>query len=217
MERWLERLGYAAQWLSDSARAAADAGADLDERLDDALPEEAGPAAARAAAIALAGTLATRLLGRLIRPADVSWPRAVLAGVVGTLLYDAMMAADQRLFNRKFDTIGPLGEVITDDPDMQRWAGWAAHYAGGVGLALLYARYFHHRIPGPRLARGALFGLFDATTVAWGGVYPLLQSAGVSFPLPASAAVLAHAPEITAQSLLRHLAYGVGVGLVYRD
>lgn len=220
MERWLERLGFAVQWLSDGAQAAMEAAGAMPEQLeelaDEALQGDHAESAMGASAAALGATALSWAAGRWLRPSEVAWGRAVLAGVIGTLLYDATMVVDQRLLNRKFDTISPLGEALTDDPEMQRWAGLAAHYAAGVGLAVLYARYLHERLPGPRPLRGAAFGLLDAATLTWGGVYPLVQQLGGDLPIPATYAALAHSPTVTAQSVLRHLAYGVGVGLVYR-
>lgn len=221
MDRWLERIGYAAQWLSDTARAAAasasetaaglaDGAEDAVDAADDAMDEH--PMAAPAL---LASTAGAWMAGRLLRPEEVRWSRAILAGIVGTLLYDAEMLLDQRVLGRKFDTIGPLGEALTDDPNLQRWAGWAAHYAAGIGLAVVYARYLHHRLPGPLPVRGAAFGVLDATTLAWGGLLPVLSRVVPDVPIPPGYSGLAHAPTITAQSLLRHTAYGVGVAVAY--
>lgn len=219
MDRWLERLGFAAQWMVETARSAAvaasESAGDLADEAEEAvesglegLPFELSPAL-------LGGLAIPWLAGRVFRPAEVSWPRAVAAGVAGTLLYDAVMVLDQRVSGRKFDTISPLGEALTDDPDLQPWAGWVAHYAAGVGLAALYARYLDERLPGPAVARGALFGVMDAATLAWGGLLPLLARAVPGVPVPPRYAGLAHTPTMTAQSLLRHTAYGIGVGLVY--
>jgi hypothetical protein len=221
MDQWLERLGFAVQWLSDGARAAMEAAGGVPEQLEDladqALESDAAGPALGASAAALGATALSWAASRWLRPSEVVWSRAVLAGVIGTLLYDATMVVDQRVLNRKFDTISPLGEALTDDPEMQRWAGLAAHYAAGVGLAVLYARYLHGRLPGPRPLHGAAFGLLDAATLTWGGVYPLVQHAGGDLPIPATYAALAHSPAITAQSVLRHLAYGVGVAMVYGE
>lgn len=225
MDRWLERIGYAAQWLSDTARAAAATASESAAHfaggasdLADGVEEAAGDAMEElpmAAPALLASTAGAWMAARLLRPEEVRWSRAILAGIVGTLLYDAEMLLDQRVLGRKFDTIGPLGEALTDDPSLQRWAGWAAHYAAGVGLAVVYARYLHHRLPGPVPLRGAAFGVLDATTLAWGGLLPVLSRVVPDVPIPPGYAGLAHARAITAQSLLRHTAYGVGVAVTY--
>jgi len=224
MDRWLERLGYAMQWAVDGAlhaaesareaasRAAETAGSateSLAERGEEMLPEGLSP-------LVLAGTALGFLAPRFLPEGEVRFSRAVLAGIVGTLLYDAEMALDQRVFQRKFDTISPLGEALTDDPDLQPWAGMAAHYAAGVGLAVFYARYLHDRLPGPPIARGLLFGVVDAALLAWGGVLPVCSRVAPHVRLPIGFHALSHCPSLTTQSVLRHAAYGIGVGLLYR-
>ncbi len=224
MDRWFERIGFAAQWAVETARSAAGAAAERAGGLVGSFAEEVEEAAESGAdALSfdlspglLAGTATAWLAGRFLRPSEVSWTRAVLAGIVGTLLYDAEMLLDQRLSGRKFDTIGPLGEALTDDPQLRPWAGWAAHYAAGIGLAALYARYLNDRLPGPPVVRGALFGALDAATLSRGGLLPLLSRAVPGVTIPPGYAGLAYAPVPNAQSLLRHTAYGIGVGLVYR-
>lgn len=221
MDQWLERLGFAGQWLVETARAAAHAATDaanhLAEQAADAAEDPMEQLPAGVSPAFLAGAAGTMLAARLLQPSEVRWSRAVLAGVVGTLLYDAEMVLDQRLSGRKFDTIGPLGEALTDSPELQPWAGWAAHYAAGVVLAMCYARYLHDRIPGPPALRGALFGVVDAVTLEWGGLLPLLSRVVPGARVPPGYVGLAHCPGLTAQSLLRHTAYGIGVGLVYRS
>lgn len=231
MDRWMERLGYVVQIATDALAAAAgtaaDQGAELAEDFADEIPdgdalEEAlGGLADGLPVSGLAGVAATAAAGwlgsRVLGAREVRWGRAVLAGVIGTMLYDIMMLADQRLLQRNFDTIRPLGEALTDNEELQPWLAWAAHYAAGVGLAVVYARYLRGRLPGPPVAQGVAFGLLDAATLAWGGVYPLLSRAVPGVRIPPGYAGLAHAPTPGAQSLLRHAAYGAGVGMVYGE
>jgi hypothetical protein len=218
MDRWLYRLGYILEWVNDSARSAAEtlaeeaaplAGA-VDDRLDlDDLGVEAP-------ALALGNLAAAWAAARFLPAGEVNWRRAALAGVAGTLLYDLAMTIDERLLEGRADTIGPLGAALTDDPEMQRWAGWAVHYAAGVGLAAFYARYLYHRIPGPPVARGAAFGLLDGATGTWGGLLPLLGRVAPDLAATPFSS-LAHPGRPTARTLARSLAYGIGVGLVYRQ
>lgn len=213
---WAERLAnITAAASGQAAEAAEDAADEMDDAEDDvfdALGEHAPEGLT-----AFAGTLAAGWIAkRLLEPREVNWPRAVLAGIVGTLLYDLEMAVDQRLFGRKFGTIQPLGEAVADDEETAAVLGYAGHYAAGVGLAALYARYLYGRLPGTPLTQGAFFGALDAATLNWGGVMPMLSRVSPAVKLPLGYAGLSRDPEITAQTLLRHLAYGVGVGLVYR-
>lgn len=228
MERWLQRLGYAAQWLGDTLQTAAHAAAEqtgeLAEDLTDAVRDGAEEMEEHARSLPdlgeagglLAATAGGWLATRLLAEQEVRWGRAVFAGVIGTLVYDATMLLDQRLLGRNFDTIRPLGAAFSDDPDTQRWAGWAAHYAAGVGLALFYARYLS-RLPGPPALKGAAFGLADVATLTWGGLYPLLNQVAPHIRVPPGYAGLAHAPAFTAQSALRHVAYGAGMASAYGE
>jgi hypothetical protein len=164
------------------------------------------------AASALGGWAVTKLL----RPQAVNLPRAVLAGAIGTLLYDVVTLVDQRISGRSFDTVRPLGKALTDQEDLQSIAGWTAHYAGGIGLALVYARFVHGRLPGPALLQGAAFGAADALTVQWGGVLPLLNRLTPDAKLPAGYRGLASHPELSARSIARHALYGAALGALYR-
>lgn len=235
LSEWLERIGYTAQWISDAAQSMTEATAGMvpepehwdeidGEEIADALgglddwDEDPDADAALSGSAAMLATGASAwLANRLLQPRKVNWPRAVLAGVVGTLLYDVGMLIDQRVTGRRFDTIGPLGAAISDDPEVQQWAGWVAHYAAGIGLSVFYARYVYGRVPLPGAVQGAAFGAADAALLQWGGLLPVLSQAAPHVRLPAGYAGLAHEPELGAQSLFRHLAYGVGVGMVYED
>lgn len=221
MDRLLERLGYAGQWVADTLRdAAANAveHATPDEPLphpgsaDEGLLPEGIQAQLLAAALSAGGAWAA---SRLLRPEPVSWGRAVAAGIVGTFLYDAVEALEARLLERELDTITPLGEPLSDDPEIQRWVARGGHYAAGIGLAVFYARYVHHRIPGPPVLRGALFGGLDGSTLHWGGLIPLLNRLHPDLDLPTGISGLTEDPELGARVLARHLAYGVGLGAVY--
>jgi hypothetical protein len=216
MERWLERLGYASQWVADTLREASAGVQERGEQLRDEADEQL-PALSPQLLATAAGAAGTLLASRLLRAERVHWPRAVAAGVVGTLLYDAVAAVDQRLLGRKLDATSEAASHLTDDPEAQRWAAVAARYAAGVGLAVFYARYVHHRVPGPPALRGALFGGLDATTLKWGGLMPLLSRAMPEADLPAGLSALSDDPALGASTLARHVAWGVGVGAVYGE
>lgn len=230
MQRWLHGMGYALEWMRDeiqgAARFAADAAepadlretfAELVEELREA-PERPSARGLADAALPLAASAAGGwLASRLLRPREVHLPRAVVAGLVGTLLYDLVAQLDRRVSGREFDTIRPLGEALTDREELQGIAGWTAHYAAGVGLAVVYGRFVYGRIPAPALVQGSLFGAIDAFALQWGGVLPLLSRVVPDAGLPSGLASLGSDPELTARSLARHLAYGAALGAIYRD
>jgi hypothetical protein len=228
MQDWLHRLGYAFEWMRDevqgAARFAAEAAepANLRETISE-LAEEVREApgdgdirglaggALPLAATAVGGWLASRLL----RPGEVRVARAVVAGVAGTLAHDVVARIGARAAGREYSAARPLGAAITDREELQDVAGWAAHYAAGIGLAIVYGRYLHGRIPAPGAVQGALFGAADAVTVRWGGVLPLLGRLLPDAALPGGYASLADDDGLSAQSLARHVAFGAVVGAIY--
>jgi hypothetical protein len=227
MERLLHRLGYAMEWMRDEVRGAArfadEPVTNVRETLGELVDElgDAGdggvPGLARAALPMAATAIGGWLAGRVLQPRRVHVPRAVLAGLIGTVVYDLVTRLDDQLSGRRFDTVRPLGEAITGNEELQGVAGWTAHYAAGIGLAIVYARFVYGRLPAPGIVQGAAFGAADAVTVQWGGVLPLLSRLVPDAKLPGGYAGLAANPELSARSLARHLAFGAALGTVYRS
>lgn len=173
-------------------------------------PEEDEPAAeedaeAPALALPLAATVPTAaagwLLARCLRPAPVSWPRVVLAGVTGTAACQLTEYLERRLRGQ-------------EPPRPEGMAEAVARYAAGVANAAAYASLLYPRLPGRPLTRGLLFGMLEAAAMPAGGTIPLLRrlAPGLSFPL----ADLAMEPGPGAGPAA-HLAFGLGVGVLYRD
>jgi hypothetical protein len=232
MDRIFERLGYASQWLSDTLQhpaAAAAAGADrardemsdardgaedLFDRLTDHLPEGVSPEMVAAATSAAGAWLASRVLS----PGSVRWSRAVIAGVVGTLLYDLVGRLDRSARgDMRMDDESGLRERIAGEFEDADWSAIGARYGAGVALALFYATYLNHRLPGPAPVRGAIFGGLDAAALRWGGILPLLQNLHPDLELPAGIGGLSPDVSPDPRAIARHLAFGAGVGLVYAD
>lgn len=141
----------------------------------------------------------------LLRPRPVHWPRAVLAGLLGTALFDLA-----RLVSARSAAPGQAAAMPwAEDP-----AEVLVRYAAGVGTAAAYASLVYPRIPAPPLARGLIFGALDAAASDAGGAIELLHalSPGISFPLQQIALPLGSDGDP-----LPHLAFGLGLGLIYRD
>lgn len=225
IERWLHRVGYAAEWVRQTVDTvkefAAEAAETVPERIEEpesAVEREDEEPVAESDVFALASTTAAGLLtAQFLRPREVNWPRAVLAGVIGTLLYDAESLLDARLAGRKIDTRSPLRVSFTEDPDLETVMEWGAHYAAGIGLASFYARYLYGRLPGPPLAQGLAFGALEAATLSFGGAMRLMNALSPEIRLPPAYAGLRKDNVEPWQHLLRHLAFGVAVGLIYRE
>lgn len=82
--------------------------------------------------------------------------------------------------------------------------GWIVHLCVGVVLALIYARVFAARLPGPPAARGALYGTM---------VFVVAQL--VFMPLVGAGVFSRGDVEFLVGSLLGHLAYGVVMAWIY--
>ncbi|MCY0864955.1 MAG: hypothetical protein OWQ57_08400 [Sulfobacillus sp.] len=84
--------------------------------------------------------------------------RAIIAGILGTLLFSFVMEIIVWLHGPRFDV--PLwdGGFVTLNPQVAVLIGYVLEFAIGVGLAYLYLRTLASRHPREALTRGALFG-----------------------------------------------------------
>lgn len=132
-----------------------------------------------------------------------------VAGVAAAFAYAIEQEIDLRVFDHDADDLVLLGGLFCRKRDEARSIGLIMHLANGAIAGVVYARYFHDRLPGPSAIRGATFALTE--TIA---IYPL-------------ALLQDHHPAIrrgelgrywnrTAfiQSILRHVALGVVLGPV---
>jgi hypothetical protein len=215
MDRLFERLGYASQWVTDTIQSRASDVVESEEGLHEGLQEEAHALFERAAELlpdsvtpehlatavsAVSAWAASRYLSR----GQVRWSRAVLAGVVGTLLYDVL----ERMTDRKDEN--PSGGDLIEE-----WKDAGSRYGGGIALALFYAAYLNNRLPGPAPIRGVMFGGLDVAALRFGGLIPLIDRVLPDLELPSGISGLARSGATTPLTVARHLAFGLGVGTVY--
>jgi len=215
LDRLIYRLGWLAARAGDAARQTASHAHDLEERLEAGLGSLDGEFdaddVARASAWG-AGAAAGLVLSRVLAPRRVDWRRAALAGVLATLAYDVVSWLDESL--------GADGEglgVPALPADSEAVARLVARYTAGVGLATVYAKFLHRRIPGPRVLGGLAFGVADGAAGAAGGLLPLAHHLAPTVPLPFAARGLTPGAQVTLRSLVRHAAFGATLGAVYDD
>jgi hypothetical protein len=122
----------------------------------------------------------------------INWTNAVLAGLVGTLVFDIVGFF---LTGQWWDIPALLGEKT----ELGFAYGVVGHYSNGVLLAILYAG-IAPSLWGPNWLRAQLFVTAEAIALVWFFMLPLL-GAGI-----AGTKMGAMVPVIT---LVRHLAYGV--------
>ncbi len=144
--------------------------------------------------------------------------RAAMAGLAATVVYSIAMEGDIVLTNNKFSDIRFLEGMLEDPLGIKRSQrltalAWALHLLTGVALAEVYAAIAIRLLPGPGWLRGAIFGeAFIAS--AW----VLTPLADKYHPYIKSGEM----PELAnktsfLQNLIRHLAFGLALGLLYRE
>lgn len=181
---------------------------------------EAEPAVGTA--IGLAAT--SWLLARLFRPRPIHWPRAILAGIVGTALTELASAARERLASTS--TAGPVTptRVDTSLPSPATASGNAAlapppryepygplDYAAGIATAAAYAALLYPRLPGRPLTRGLIFGALEAVAAPLGGTFAALRRLSPHIALPIEA--LTPITGLADRDPLAPLAFGLALGL----
>ena len=137
----------------------------------------------------------------------VDFVRAAAAGVVGTGTMTALWMVEPSIGLPKIAVghiLSTFMSVSVAHLRVGNVGGWIAHFAFGVLLALLYARFVAPRLPGVPEVRGALYGtlLFIAAQL-------------VFMPLVGGGFFARGDIQLLAGSLLGHLVYGVVVGWIY--
>ncbi len=142
--------------------------------------------------------------------------RAALAGLLATAAYSLVMEADMSITGNRYSDVRFIqGLLAGKSPQHQKFAflAWSIHFLNGVILAELYAAVFKRFLPGPNWLKGAIFGeLFLAST--W-GLAPLVDK---YHPLTKRGELAKLATWTSfSQNIVRHLVYGLLLGLLYRD
>jgi len=134
---------------------------------------------------------------------------AAIAGLAGGAAFTATLEADLRITGNNVDDFILLGRPFVQNRKHARIAGAAIHVVNSVGLACLYAM-LEQRLPGPPWLKGTLFAnvenvmLYPALMLE--EFHPAIQDGQVDsyFTWPSFW-----------QSVLRHVAYGLIVGVIY--
>jgi uncharacterized membrane protein YagU involved in acid resistance len=129
----------------------------------------------------------------------IDYQKAVIAGVVGTLLMTLMglyvaPLMDLPAMNPAKMLAGKMGDVIA--------LGWIAHFMIGVVLVAGYA-FVAKYLWGDGWLRGATYSL-----APW-AVSQFIMMPMMGMPL------FANKTELAVGSLIGHLVYGIAVGLIY--
>ena len=125
--------------------------------------------------------------------------KAVIGGVAGTLVMTVVGLYAAPLMG--LPAMNPA-DMLAAQMGGSMLGGWIGHLMIGVILAVGYALFFASRIPGPPVARGAIFSLLP-WLLAQLAVMPMM-----GMPLFSGDARMAIG------SLIGHLVYGAVVGVV---
>ncbi|MFN8540160.1 MAG: hypothetical protein U0232_22105 [Thermomicrobiales bacterium] len=151
------------------------------------------------------------VLRRLTSPESGYDPQAAaVAGAVASAAYLAEMAVDLPLLDCPTNDLLLQGGLISQDRRVWPLLGTAMHFGFGVALAQVYSAV-GRRLPGPPWLRGVLFTMVE-NTLLW-GIVPLFDRFHPA--IRAGQLPKMNRPIPFLQQVLRHLAYGAVLGVVY--
>ena len=145
--------------------------------------------------------------------ARVDVPRALMAGMAAGTAYLAAMWADNMLSRHKFNDIKLVGQIFTTRAPFWQIQGLVGHYGFSGVMALVYASQAYKRLPGPGWFRGFLFLQIENSVLYL--LAPLMD--------PHHAGVKSgQIPRVWKWKtfwgqVVRHIAFGLTLGALYRD
>ena len=147
---------------------------------------------------------------------DPGWQpgKAAIAGLLATVAYSIAMEGDKFLIGNRFSDVRFIQGLIEGEKNTRKGAqlAWIIHLLNGVALAEIYAAVFKRLLPGPDWLKGSIFGELFIVSAWW-----LTPLADKHHPLIKNG----EQPELAnwtsfGQNILRHLAFGLTLGLLYR-
>jgi hypothetical protein len=140
--------------------------------------------------------------------------KAATAGLIATIVYSIAMEGDKFLMGNRFSDVRFIDGML--EGDKRSGSGmalaWLIHLLNGIMLAEIYAAIVKRFLPGPGWLRGTLFGEIFVAGVWW-----LTPIADKYHPLIKNGEM----PQLANwrafwQNSLRHIAFGLTLGLLYR-
>ena len=143
-----------------------------------------------------------------IQRPDSKLARLVIAGILGTLAFNAVMYADVTITGVPVDIVVLMGSLAVGESEYTEIVGHVIHFANGIGLTLLFgyvALPISKRIKKlPVVVYGIAFALVELVIAVWLVMLPMLGAGIAGFGI---------APEVPAMTFVRHLAFGAVIGL----
>jgi uncharacterized membrane protein YagU involved in acid resistance len=150
------------------------------------------------------------VISRDWRPGRAAW-----AGLLATIVYSIVMEGDKAIVGNHFSDTRFIQGLLEGEAHSKGIfvLSWVIHLLNGVALAEIYGAVAKRLLPGPDWLRGSIFGEIFIVAVWWltplaDKYHPLIKNG----ELPK----LANWTSFL-QNILRHLAFGLTLGLLYRE
>ena len=132
----------------------------------------------------------------------------IIAGVLATTAFDLVMYADTAMTELPLEIPNVLGNLVLGESPYAEPVGRLIHLGNGIGLALLFgfiALPISRRVVKlPIVVYGIAFAVLELVIAVWFGMLPALGAGVAGFNI---------GPEVAAVTLLRHIAFGVVLGI----
>ena len=150
------------------------------------------------------------LISRDWRPGRAAW-----AGLLATIVYSIVMEGDKAVVGNRFSDTRFIQGLLEGEARSKRFfvLSWVIHLLNGVALGEVYGAVARRLLPGPDWLKGSIFGEIFIIGAWWltplaDRYHPLIKNG----ELPK----LANWTSFL-QNILRHLAFGLTLGLLYRE
>ena len=136
----------------------------------------------------------------------------LVAGFLATLVFNGVMYMDIAITGVPLDIPTTLGNLVVGESEDTEMVGHTIHILNGMGLALLFG---YVALPiSKRIVRlpiwlyAVIFMIIELIATVWFGMLPAL-GAGI--------AGLNIAPEVPVVTFIRHVAFGLTLGLMIKS
>ncbi len=143
---------------------------------------------------------------------NYKFPNLLIAGFLATLVFNGVMYMDIAVTGIPLDIPTTLGQLVVGESEDAEMVGHVIHILNGMGLALLFG---YVALPiSKRIVRlpiwlyAVIFMIVELIVAVWFGMLPAL-GAGI--------AGLNIAPEVPVVTFIRHVAFGLTLGLMIKS
>ena len=135
----------------------------------------------------------------------------VIAGLLATTAFDLVMYTDTAITGLPLEIPNVLGDLVLGESPYAEPLGRLIHLGNGIGLALLFGfialPISQRMVKLPIVVYGVAFTILELVIAVWFGMLPALGAGVAGFNI---------GPEVATVTLLRHIAFGVVLGILVR-